>query len=132
VNHYSTKWATGIVRQGLSSDERYHGDFEHVTQDQQGKAIGRRGHKGHPYDVPWGFRKLLNDIRLRWMGARSVPIYITENGFAGDHEGDRTVEEIVNDEDRQEYFRGYLEAMAKAIKEDGIDVAGYFGWSLLE
>jgi beta-glucosidase len=66
------------------------------------------------------------------MGPRSVPIYITENGFAGDQEGNRPLEEIVNDEDRQEYFRGYLEAMAKAVKEDGIDIAGYFGWSLLE
>lgn len=103
-----------------------------MTEDLQGQPIGRRGHNGHPFDVPWGFRKLLNDIRYRWLGNQRVPIYVTENGFAGDHEGDRPLDQIVDDVERQEYFRGYLDAMARAVKEDGIDVAGWFGWSLLE
>ena len=82
--------------------------------------------------MPWGFRKLLRDIKRRWLTATPVPIYVTENGFAGDHEGDRCLSDIVDDRDRQDYFRGYLEAMRLAIVEDKINVAGYFGWSLLE
>jgi beta-glucosidase/6-phospho-beta-glucosidase/beta-galactosidase len=77
--------------------------------------------------VPWGFRKLLRVIKRRWSTATPVPIYITEKGLTGDHEGDRSLSEIVDDRDRQDYFRGYLEVMRLAIVEDQIDVAGYFG-----
>ena len=60
-----------------------------------------------------------------------MTIYVTENGFALQDEGDLPLEQIVNDTKRQEYFTSYLEEMAKAIGE-GVPVGGYFGWSLLE
>lgn len=49
-----------------------------------------------------------------------VPILVTENGIATDHDAERI-----------EYTRDALEGMRRAIA-DGIDVRGYLHWSLLD
>jgi len=51
---------------------------------------------------------------------KDVPIYVTENGIAAN-----------NPEDRLTFFKRYLYAISKAIKE-GINVRGYITWSLLD
>jgi len=57
-------------------------------------------------------------VRLRGE-AGSLPLYVTENGIA------------VDDYERISYVQCHLDAIGRAI-EDGIDVAGYFHWSLLD
>ena len=42
------------------------------------------------------------------------------------------LEELLNDEFRVEYFRGYVGALADAHAFDGVDVRGYSAWSLME
>jgi beta-glucosidase len=49
-----------------------------------------------------------------------VPIYVTENGIGTDH-----------DEQRIEYVRRALAGLMRCMR-DGIDVRGYFYWSLLD
>jgi beta-glucosidase len=56
------------------------------------------------------------------------PIYITENGMAS---ADRIVAGEVNDEARIDYVRRHLAALAEAMAQ-GVDVRGYFLWSLLD
>jgi beta-glucosidase len=41
-------------------------------------------------------------------------------------------EDIKNDELRYLYFKTYVEAMAKAVSEDGCNVKGYMAWSLMD
>ena len=53
-------------------------------------------------------------------GKKFIPVYVTENGIGTD-----------DDEQRVEYFRGALSALGRCI-EDGIDVRGYYAWSLLD
>jgi len=67
-------------------------------------------------------------VRLRGE-AGSLPLYITENGCAV--EDYVNPEGTVDDYERISYVHGHLEAISRAI-EDGIDVAGYFHWSLLD
>ena len=74
------------------------------------------------YSVPWGLEKLLCWVN-RTYGA--PPIYITENG-CDDVEGTG-----VDDIFRVQYLHGYLSSVAQAIL-DGVDVRGYFVWSLLD
>jgi beta-glucosidase len=58
-----------------------------------------------------------------------LPLYITENGCAA--------EDYINpdgradDVERVEYLRGHLDAAWRAIR-DGVNLAGYFHWSLLD
>jgi beta-glucosidase len=70
--------------------------------------------------APWGLRKLLGYIQDKWAPAGGV--IITENGLA--------VEED-EEEERVEFFRGYLREVRNAI-EDGCDVRGYLAWSLMD
>jgi beta-glucosidase len=56
------------------------------------------------------------------------PVYITENGTAC---ADRVQGGRVADPERIEYLRSHLEAL-RAAMEGGVDVRGYFYWSLLD
>jgi beta-glucosidase len=69
---------------------------------------------------------------LQWVGRRygNPPLYITENGAAFFDppvvEGDR-----LSDPLRVDYYRKHLKAVRAAIAA-GVDVRGYFAWSLLD
>lgn len=54
------------------------------------------------------------------MASLGVPIYITENGVADDA-----------DDRRGLFIRRYLYGVSQAIR-DGVDVRGYFYWSLMD
>jgi len=56
------------------------------------------------------------------------PVLITENGAAY---RDKLVNGAVQDEDRRAYLEAHVGAVADAI-ERGVDVRGYFVWSLLD
>lgn len=58
-----------------------------------------------------------------------IPIYITENGVAQDDSPDR--EAMLNDEERIAYVSETLRHVRRAM-EDGIDVRGYYLWSLMD
>ena len=71
-------------------------------------------------DMPYashaeGFYQALVDC-----GELGKPVYVTENGIA-DEKDDR----------RELFIRKYLYALSKAI-EDGVDVRGYFYWTLID
>jgi beta-glucosidase len=58
-----------------------------------------------------------------------LPIYITENGAAFDDA--LSPEDQVDDQLRIDYLRAYIAAAHRAIAE-GIDLRGYYVWSLLD
>jgi beta-glucosidase len=74
---------------------------------------------------PAGLSELLERLRADY---RLPPIYITENGAAY---ADRLVDGRVADVDRIRYLRLHIAAMADALAH-GVDVRGYFVWSLLD
>jgi beta-glucosidase len=71
--------------------------------------------------VPEGLTELLTGFRDRY-GDRLPPVVITENGCA--YEG-------LDDLDRIAYLDGHVRALHDAV-EAGVDVRGYFVWSLLD
>jgi len=76
--------------------------------------------------VPDGLYHLLRWLSRRYTG---LPIYITENGAAFDDRPDK--DGFVDDPDRIAYLRDHLAVIARA-RSDGVDVRGYFVWSLLD
>ncbi|MEW2446371.1 GH1 family beta-glucosidase [Streptomyces parvulus] len=71
--------------------------------------------------VPEGLTELLTGLRGRY-GDRLPPVVITENGCS--YEG-------LDDQERIAYLDGHVRALHRAL-EAGVDVRGYFVWSLLD
>ncbi|WP_233196774.1 GH1 family beta-glucosidase [Verrucosispora sp. ts21] len=78
--------------------------------------------------APDGLRELLGWLHARY-GADLPPVQITESGCAYDDEPD--ADGRVHDPDRIAYLDAHLRAVRAAI-DDGVDVTGYFVWSLLD
>ena len=74
---------------------------------------------------PQGLTELLCRIHRDY---RLPPVYIMENGAAFD---DRPQDGRVRDTDRVRYLRTHLAALRAAV-DAGVDVRGYFVWSLLD
>ena len=78
--------------------------------------------------VPDAFEELLLLLHRRY-GAALPPVYVTENGCSyGDGPGP---DGRVRDDRRIAYLDGYLRSLGRA-REAGVDVRGYFQWSLLD
>ncbi|MEV6108277.1 GH1 family beta-glucosidase [Streptomyces sp. NPDC051940] len=72
----------------------------------------------------------LYDLLKRFAAdAPGLPLLITENGAAYDDKPDADGQ--VNDPERTAYLHGHLAAVHRAIA-DGVDVRGYFLWSLMD
>ncbi|MFI1733521.1 GH1 family beta-glucosidase [Streptomyces acidicola] len=71
--------------------------------------------------VPEGLTELLTGFAERY-GDRLPPVVVTENGCS--YEG-------VDDQERITYLDGHIRALHRAM-EAGVDVRGYFVWSLLD
>ena len=75
--------------------------------------------------VPWGCKKMLHWINDRY---GKPDIYITENGCAYP---DKLINKEVHDQDRIEFYKGYLKVCQQAINE-GVKLKGYFAWSFMD
>jgi beta-glucosidase len=88
---------------------------------ESGKKITDMGWEVYPAGLTELLLRLQADYRL-------PPLYVTENGAAY---RDRVVGGRVADPDRIRYLHAHIAAMAEAL-ESGVDVRGYFVWSLLD
>ncbi len=77
--------------------------------------------------APEGLTELLVQLRERY-GEALPPIHVTESGCSTH---DVVEDGTVHDEARIRYLEGHLDAVAAAVGE-GVDVRGYFVWSLLD
>jgi len=116
LNHYGSAWVSN------SEDAGFMMAYGETSEDGFPKA-----QSDWLYGSGWGFRKLLN-----WVHNRYHPkggIIVTENGWS--LKADNVTEGTV-DPGRMYFYANYTSEMLKAIKEDGVDVRGYFAWSLMD
>ncbi len=136
--------AQGFSDQVLASDETTIGapiDFLAVNHyhhmlieaDSSDPHLGARGVAVEPATTSLGWsvtpQALHAVLRRVHDEYPSIPLYVTENGAAFADYVDPAGE--VRDTERIEYLQGYLGAVARAIA-DGVDLRGYFAWSLLD
>lgn len=125
LNHYTTMYAAhddgrAVARSvygngGISEDQDVY-----LSQDSEWKLTLMNWAV-----VPWGCVKMLEWIDKRY---NHPPIYITENGCAYD---DKLVDGKVDDQDRLEFYKGYIEACFEALQK-GVNLKGYFAWSFMD
>jgi beta-glucosidase len=96
------------------------------------KAVPVRQKQGTYSETGWEvFAQGLTDT-LSWVRKRygDIPQYVTENGAAF-YDPPAASGERVADPLRIDYYRSHLRAVHAAIQQ-GVDVRGYFAWSLLD
>jgi 6-phospho-beta-glucosidase len=75
---------------------------------------------------PLGLRIALSEMYDRY----HIPLFIVENGLGA---MDKVEEDgSIHDNYRIEYLANHIEAMKKAIEEDGVDVMGYTTWGCID
>ncbi|KAF4563760.1 Beta-glucosidase 1B [Pleurotus pulmonarius] len=110
----------------IVSNDEFNGKVKATFTRADGTQLGTQAH------VPWLQTCKLLIISDGIMTTYNKPIYVTENGFAVKNESSLSVAEAIHDSDRVEYYRAYSQALLDAVCSDGVDVKGYFGWSLLD
>ncbi len=126
LNHYSTLYAADVKAGEIVETDPYGNGG--MSEDQDVNLISDPNWKKTFIGwnvVPWGCRKMLHWIDQRY---GRPEIIITENGCTCD---DQLVDGQVEDIDRIEFLRLYLEQCRQAIDE-GVNLRGYFAWSFLD
>ena len=127
MNHYCANYIKNKTT--ASEPEDHLGNLESLLQNKAGEWIGPETQSVWLRPHPVGFRRLLKWISDRY--GRPI-IYVTESGTSVKGENDLSKDEILKDDFRVDYFKGYVNAMAEAYTEDNVDVRGYMAWSLME
>ncbi|KAK4491552.1 hypothetical protein RD792_002304 [Penstemon davidsonii] len=101
-----------------------------VTGERNGKPIGKQGrNSSRIYIYPKGLREIVKYIKQKY---NDPLIYITENGLDEDTNATLEVADGIKDEMRKDYIRDHLCCLRESIKKDGVNVKGYFVWSLMD
>lgn len=75
---------------------------------------------------PLGFRITLNSLYDRYQ----KPIFIVENGLGAD---DKLSDDgKIYDDYRIDYMKSHIDAMKKAVLEDGVEIIGYTSWGWID
>nr|BAO04177.1 hypothetical protein [Delphinium grandiflorum] len=128
LNHYTSRFISHVTTSPEPNDFYQVQQMKRDVEWPTGELIGERAASEWLYIVPWGMQKLLKYITQKY---HNPPIYITENGMDDEEDTTAPLHEMLDDRKRVGYFKGYVGAVAEAIR-DGSDVRGYFAWSLLD
>uniref|UniRef100_A0AAQ4P9W1 Lactase n=1 Tax=Gasterosteus aculeatus aculeatus TaxID=481459 RepID=A0AAQ4P9W1_GASAC len=121
LNHYTARLVNNSVG-GCTPGPSGVGDFQsHVDPSWSSTA------SDWIYSTPWGLRRLLNYISTEYLNVSKVAIHITGNGMPTEYIGD-----TLNDTDRIEYMKSYINEALKAILIDGVDVQRFTVQSLMD
>jgi beta-glucosidase len=130
INYYSTSRARQYSGEGPKSQADGHGDSDAspwVGADDVEFLPQPGPHTAMGWNIdPSGMTELLTDLGTRYP---ELPLMITENGAAFYDEV--SADGRVHDVDRISYLHGHIDAVGQAM-DAGIDVRGYFLWSLLD
>ncbi|KAF5004172.1 hypothetical protein FDECE_9310 [Fusarium decemcellulare] len=126
MNYYTSQFARHKSSPAPSTD--YIGNLDELQSNKAGEPVGLESGLHWLRSCPDMFRKHLTRV-YRLYGK---PIIITENGCPCPGEDRMTREESVQDDYRIQYFEDHLDAIGKAVSEDGAVVDGYFAWSLMD
>jgi beta-glucosidase len=127
MNHYTANYVKH--RTSEASPEDVGGNLDLLFYNKNGSCIGEETQSPWLRPCAPGFRDLMVWISKRYNYPK---IYITENGTSVKGENDLPMEKILEDDFRLKYYNDYVRAMATASSLDGVDVHGYFAWSLLD
>jgi len=109
----------------------YNGLYDHADEFKKMKEAVDNG--GNYQNKPESHVEAIQDVlhMLKGKYKISIPIYITENGLPQPDDGTKSMEFFLEDQEKIDYVKDVLVFLHKAM-EDGIDVKGYYMWSLMD
>ncbi|MFE5514273.1 MULTISPECIES: GH1 family beta-glucosidase [unclassified Streptomyces] len=130
VNYYAPTLVSEVAEGAEKPQDDGHGDSPHspwpgADRVAFHRAPGERTAMGWPVDAG-ALYDLLRRVSAAYPG---LPLVISENGAA--YEDVVGPDGSVHDPERAAYVHAHLEAVHRALA-DGVDVRGYFLWSLLD
>ncbi|AVH94415.1 MULTISPECIES: GH1 family beta-glucosidase [Streptomyces] len=130
INYYAPTLVAEVAEGAEKPQDDGHGDSEHspwpgADRVAFHRAPGERTAMGWPVDAG-ALYDLLKRVSAAYPG---LPLVISENGAA--YEDVVAPDGSVHDPERAAYVHAHLEAVHRAMA-DGVDVRGYFLWSLLD
>ncbi|KAM7274270.1 hypothetical protein ACFE04_028934 [Oxalis oulophora] len=129
LNYYTANYAAYAPHLNSGNRISYVTDaLVNQTSERHGIPIGPQAASNWLYVYPRGIRDLLLYTKYKY---NNPVIYITENGIDEENNSTQTLKEALVDNFRIDYFRDHLCFLQAAI-EDGVNVKGYFAWSLLD
>ncbi|KAK9673700.1 hypothetical protein RND81_12G184500 [Saponaria officinalis] len=129
LNYYSASYATSAPLSSNTSRLSYLTDW-HVTllDERHGIRIGPKGVSEGMNIYPRGITDVLLHMKMKYNAQK---LYITENGIGELNNSSLSLQEALVDTTRINYHYNHLSFLREAI-QDGVDVRGYFAWSLLD
>ena len=118
VDFYGLNFYNGLIDNAEENRKR-----------EQRKTAGGGNYQNKPEQHPEAIYDVMHMLTEQYH--ISVPIYVTENGAIQLDFGDKPKEDFLEDDERIDYLKKVLYWLSKAM-EDGIDIRGYYLWSLLD
>nr|CAD1834985.1 unnamed protein product [Ananas comosus var. bracteatus] len=114
LNHYTSRFISHVQKpRGIHFYQMQ--EMERIAKWNNGEVIGDKAASEWLYIVPWGIRRTLNYIATRYRNPKIC------NRECMDEEDSEisTLSEALNDTKRVGYFKGYIAAVAQAIRSAG-------------
>ncbi|XP_047326883.1 beta-glucosidase 12-like [Impatiens glandulifera] len=129
LNYYTANYARDVGNHKHNVHPSYLSDpLVNLLTKRNGKLIGPQAASSWLFVYPRGIRDILLYVKNKY---NNPLIYITENGVDEVNNGTLSLEEALVDNMRIDYYYQHLLFLNQAI-EDGVNVKGYFAWSLLD
>lgn len=132
----ATDWVRGTDMKLVSQPLDFLGlnYYTRFVFDGDGKFVEEPGHVRTQMGwqvYPVGLTRLLEEFRRTYTNL--PPVYVTENGAAFDDTltGKGKAKGRIHDETRTQFLADHMVALAAAVMS-GVDVRGYFAWSLMD
>lgn len=128
LNYYTANYASYLPYSNNLTISYYTDSRANLSTARNGIPIGPMAASNWLYVYPRG----IHDILLYTKKTYNNPlIYITENGIDEVNNKTLSLEEALIDNMRIDYYYRHLSFLREAIR-DGVNVKGYFAWSLLD
>ncbi|KAL2578859.1 hypothetical protein AAZV13_15G029700 [Glycine max] len=128
LNYYTSNYVVNAPKLSNGKPNYATDSNANLTTQRNGTPIGPMAASNWLYVYPKGIRELLLYTKEKY---NNPLIYITENGIDEFNDPTLSLEEALLDSFRIDYHYRHLFYLHSAIR-DGVNVKGYFAWSLLD